>query len=180
MSEADFDVVRAIERDHFRTVAAETRAREEALSAHIANLQDQLKTAEKISSRSEYSAVDAGALEFKCARSCHDCDGRPCLLTPHLEPINLRANFSATRFEYGSPAQIIPQESSHVNMPDDDPLEVLGRLVEAKLGRQVDLSCVEDSPVSRAIRSSAYVHTLPCLSEHQHQLMLRARAVGNN
>jgi hypothetical protein len=164
MSEADFDVVRAIERDHLRTVAAETRAREEALSAHIANLQDQLQTAEKIS---EYSAVDAGALEFKCARSCHDCDGRPYLLTPHLEPINVGANFSGTRFEYGSPAQIIPQESSHVNMPDDDPLEVLGRLVEAKLGRQVDFSCVEDSPVSCAIRSSAYmstlayVHTLP-------------------
>ena len=136
MSETDFDVLRAIERDHIRTVAAETKAREDALAAHIASLQDQLRTAESYSSSHVVECTaEVGASNFKSAPSSQQL----CFLTPHLEPLNIGATLSATRFEYGNPVQSIPQESSHLNMPDDDPLEVLGRLVESKLGRQVDL-----------------------------------------
>ena len=140
MSDAAFDVVRAIERDHIRAVAVETKAREEAMAAHIANLQHQLKTAQKLSSScSDQSTVLAEASNFvRDPASNNCCDKKSSVMTPHLEPLNKGETFfPPVRIEYGSPTQPASQESSHLT--DDDPFEALGRLVESKLGRQVIL-----------------------------------------
>lgn len=139
INEAALDIVRAIERDHIRATAAESKSREDSLVAHIASLQAQLKAAENIS-RSESIVVDSHS-----AVSSRTCDKEPSCLTKHLEMHNIPTSFSATRFECGCPTGQMPlPESSHSS--EDDPLEVLGRLVESNLGRQVNLLALQILP----------------------------------
>jgi hypothetical protein len=134
MSEDELNLVRAIERNHVRVIAAESKAREEAHAAHIAILQDQLRDAENCSA-SLKSIVNL------CSVTSSSAFEGLSYKTPHLEAHKIETCCSETLFEHGSPSlgQIESQEWRHPNTHDDDPLEVLGRLVESTLGRQVNL-----------------------------------------
>jgi hypothetical protein len=192
----EMDLLRTVETEHLKLVAAESKAREESLAARIAMLQEDLNAAKNMLSESSQGVVlsnsdcvmEANEYELKFSGENVDSNSTESIVNNMYRPIHVINNASlAAKTKssidswHGSMSNggiEIGVQSSDFNRylgaddlshgrqstanvpvpalndtPEDDPLEVLGRLVESTLGKQV---CHESK--SRRMQMSIVKH----------------------